>query len=145
MLLNSEILNSTDVRKEWGEFIDVVVRKKPQFVKRTRDHIMAVNLEMMVDLLKAYELTANVFTEEDGTVTMSLNEIDIVVNGKDKEEAKYFLIEDLIEYAVQYMNEFELWFSAPNRKPHFPYILKILLSNTKEDIGGYIKCHHGKI
>ncbi|MEA4847374.1 MAG: hypothetical protein VB106_09110 [Clostridiaceae bacterium] len=139
-----EAINATDVRKDWGSFIDSVVRNKPKFIKRSRDYIFAASTDMLNEMLKEYRLTATIYEEENGTVTAALEEIDIAANGITKEDALNALTSDLQEYAEEYYNEFEYWYSAPNRKTHLPYILKILLQDETEDILSMIKCQAGK-
>lgn len=122
---------ATDVRKEWGSFIDNVAHKKPQFVKRSRDMIFSTNLEMLEGILEPYTFTFSEFVEEDDSVTLSLNEIDIVVNGETKEDSLNILENDLKEYAQEYYDDFEYYFSSLNRKSHYPYVLKVLLAMEK--------------
>lgn len=139
-----EAINATDVRKDWGSFIDSVVRSRPKFIKRSRDYIFATSTDMLKEMLKEYRLTATIYEEENGTVTVALEEIDIASNGRTKEEALNLLASDLQEYAEEYYSEFEYWYSAPNRKAHLPYVLKILLKNETKDILSMIKCQAGK-
>jgi ribonucleotide monophosphatase NagD (HAD superfamily) len=139
-----DAINATDVRKDWGAFIDSVVRKKPKFIKRSRDHIFAASTDMLKEMLREYKLTATVYKEENETITAVLEEIDIVSNGNTKEDVLNLLAADLREYAEEYYREFEYWYNAPNRKAHLPYILKILLLNETKDILDMIECRDGK-
>ena len=50
---------------------------------RTRDRMWFSNPDTMSEILSAYHFTAQRFVENDGSVTLSLNEIDLVENGKD--------------------------------------------------------------
>ena len=138
-------LNATEVRKDWGGFIDSLVREKPKFIKRSRDFVFASSLDMMTEMLKAYTFSANVFKEEDNSITMSLNEIDIVANGENFDKALNILTDDLIEYANDYYKDFDYWFSAPNRKVHLPYVINVLVKDDKERVKSIIKCQDGKI
>lgn len=137
-------INATDVRKEWGGFIDSIIREKPKLIKRSRDYIFTSSLEMLKELLKAYTFTAELFREDDGTFTASLKEIDIIVNGTNEEEALRLLATDMSEYAEDFYNEFEYWFSAPNRRGHLPYVLNILIQDNLEGVKEIIKCQVGK-
>ena len=78
---------ATTVRKEWSAVCDSVIHNKPKFIKRTRDRMWFSNLDTMSEILSAYHFTAQRFVEDDGSVTLSLNEIDLVENGKDEQEA----------------------------------------------------------
>jgi antitoxin YefM len=136
--------NATDVRKEWGGFLDSIVREKPKFIKRSRDYIFTSNLPMLNTMLAAYNFTADLYFENNGSITASLKEIDIVVNGNNEETALNLLAEDLLEYAKEYYESFEKYFNSVNRKSHYPYILKILILEDVERIKGIIKCQNGK-
>lgn len=136
--------NATDVRKDWGRAIDTVVRVKPLFVKRARDYVCMINKDDIELILSNIAFSANEFIEDDGSVTLSLNEIDIVSHGKDHDEALDNLAADLEEYAQDYYSDFEYWFSGLNRKSHYPYIMRVLALDDREKLKGIITCRLGK-
>lgn len=138
------IINATDVRKEWSAVADSVIRDKPAFIKRTRDKMALMNLPMLESLLAPYTFTADMYTEEDGSVTLSLNEIDLVENGRTEKEARHALVSAILEYAEDYYKDFSVWSAAPNRKPHIPYVLKVLILDDIDKIGDLIQCRAGK-
>lgn len=138
------IMNATDVRKDWSAVIDNVVRIKPQFIKRTRDCLMLTDVRFLLTMLSAYQFTATIYKEEDNTVTISLNEIDLVENAETEELAKQQLAESIIEYAEDYYNDFAYWSSASNRVEHMPYVIKALILNDAQQIGEQIVCQSGK-
>lgn len=135
---------ATTVRKEWSAVCDSVIHNKPKFIKRTRDKMWFSNLEIMSEILEAYQFTAKKFIEEDGSVTLSLNEIDLVENGKDEQEARLNLANAILEYSMEYYNEYEMYSHSPNRKKHIPYIFKALIIDNSEKIGEIIQCQDGK-
>ena len=135
---------ATTVRKEWSAVCDSVIHNKPKFIKRTRDKMWFSNLETMSEILEAYQFTAKKFIEEDGSVTLSLNEIDLVENGKDEHEARLNLANAILEYSMEYYNEYEMYSHSPNRKKHIPYIFKALIIDNSEKIGEIIQCQDGK-
>ena len=135
---------ATTVRKEWSAVCDSVIHNKPKFIKRTRDKMWFSNLETMSEILEAYQFTAKKFIEEDGSVTLSLNEIDLVENGKDEQEARLNLANAILEYSLEYYNEYEMYSHSPNRKKHIPYIFKALIIDNSEKIGEIIQCQDGK-
>lgn len=138
-------LNATDVRKDWSEVVDKVVREKPLFMKRTRDYLMLSDLDFMQSLLDAYHFTAQKETEDDGSVTLSLNELDLVENGKTEDEAKRKLAKSILEYSESFYQDFHYWSTAPNRKAHIPYVFKALILGDAEKIGELITiCQNGK-
>lgn len=135
---------ATTVRKEWSSVCDSVIHNKPKFIKRTRDRMWFSNLETMADILEAYQFTAKKFIEDDGSVTLSLNEIDLVENGSDEQTARLNLGKAILEYSTDYYNEYELYSHTPNRKRHIPYIFKALIMDEPIKIGACIQCQDGE-
>lgn len=135
---------ATTVRKEWSAVCDSVIHDKPKFIKRTRDKMWFSNLETMSEILEAYHFTAEKFIEEDSSVTLSLNEIDLVENGEDEQTARLHLGEAILEYSLEYYNDYELYSHSPNRKKHIPYIFKALIIDDAEKIGEMIQCQDGE-
>jgi hypothetical protein len=137
-------VNATDVRKEWSSVVDSVIREKPKLIKRTRDKMWFSSLETMSEILKAYHFTAKKLIEKDGSVTLSLNEIDLVENGETEAEAKQNLGKAILDYSSDYYNEYELYSHSSNRKHHIPYIFRALIIDNPEQIGELIECQDGK-
>ncbi|MDP4153321.1 MAG: hypothetical protein Q8865_07805 [Bacillota bacterium] len=138
------VMNATDARKDWSLVVDQVVREKPTFIKRTRDLMVLSNLSLFESMLTPYTFTAQEYTEKDGSITLSLNEIDLIENGKTEDEVKLSMARAIQEYAEDYYNNFALWSAAPNRKSHIPYVLKALILEDAKKIGDLIKCQAGK-
>ena len=139
-----ETINATQVRSEWSAVVDSVVREKPIMFKRTRDVLFLSDIDLLDELLSAYTFNARVFKEDDGTVTVALDEIDLVENGADEADALENLSKAILEYAEEYYADYTYW-SRGNRKTHKPYVFKALILNDTRKIGGLIKCHHGEI
>ena len=135
---------ATAVRKEWSAFCDSVIHNKPKFISRTRDKMWFSNLETMSEILEIYQFTADKYIEKDGSVTLSLREIDLVENGKDEGEARLNLGKSILEYSIDYYNEYELYSHSSNRKKHIPYIFKALIIDNPEKIGDMLQCQDGK-
>lgn len=135
---------ATAVRKEWSAVCDSVIHEKPKFIKRTRDKMWFSNLETISEILQAYQFTAVKYIEDDGSVTLSLNEIDLVENGKSEEEARLNLGQSILEYSFDYYNEYETYSRSPNRKKHIPYIFKALIIDDPQKIGDMLQCQNGK-
>ena len=138
-------MNATDVRKNWSEVSESVIREKPRFIKKTRDYMMLSNMEFVTTLLSGYEFSAKKFVEDDGSVTLSLNEIDLVENAPTENEAISTLANAILDYAVDFYNEFHLWASAPNKKSEIPYVFKALILDDTTKIGECIRCQVGEI
>lgn len=136
--------NATDVRKEWSRVVDDVIRDKPKFIKRTRDKMWFSNLETMNEILSAYQFTAIRCIEDDGSITLSLNEIDLVENAVDEQTARLELAKSIMDYALDYYNDYAYWSSAPNRRQHIPYVFKALILDDTNKLGESIICQDGK-
>lgn len=137
-------INATDVRKEWSSVVDGVVRDRPTIIKRTRDKMWLSNIETMAEILNAYKFTADIFIEDDTSVTISLNEIDLVENASSEGEARNLLAKSIMEYALEYYENYSFYSHAPNRKEHVPYIFKALIMDDVVKLGEDIICHAGK-
>lgn len=130
------VSNATDVRKEWGKFIDDVVHGVPKVVKRNRDFFLSMSLNHAIALLKGYTFKAQYIKEDNGSITATLDNFDIVVNAPDEVAVHKALAEELVEYAHEYFSQFQLYYHSPNRQPHFPYVLAVLL---QDNIDGVMK------
>jgi len=142
-ILDMLIMNATTVRSEWSSVAESVIRDKPAFIKKTRDHLFLSDFSVMESLLSAYSFNAETFEEEDGSVTLSLDEIDLVENAVDLPSAVTKLANAILEYSEDYYAEFTFW-SRGSRKAHIPYVFKALILNDTDRIGGLIKCRRGK-
>ena len=135
---------ATNVRKEWSAVCDSVVHEKPKFIKRTRDKLWFSNLDTMTEILSAYKFTAEKYIEDDGSITLSLNEIDLVENGENEQEARLALGKAILEYSSDYYEDYAFYSKSPNRKGHIPYIFKALIMDNPELIGESVLCHDAK-
>lgn len=138
-------MNATDVRKNWSKVSESVIREKPTFIKKTRDYMLLSNMEFINELLSGYTFTANKYIENDGSVTLSLNELDLVENGLNEKDALHKLAQAILEYAINFYDEFNVWSVAPNRKPEIPYVFKALILSDIPKIGECIKCRDGRV
>ena len=137
-------LNATNVRNEWSTVVDSVIREKPVIFKRTRDRMILSDIGFFSELLTAYNFNVRLFTEDNGTITASLDEIDLVENGATENEVKIKLAQSILEYSEEYYNEFSFW-SRGDRKAHIPYVFKALILKDTDEIGRSFVCRHGEI
>ena len=137
-------INATKARNEWSSLVESVIRDKPAIIKKTRDYLFFSNINILENILAAYSFHAETLIEEDGSVTISLDEIDLVENAPDMPGAISKLADAILEYSNDYYKEFAYW-SRGDRKAHIPYVFKALILNDVGKIGGLIKCRRGKI
>lgn len=136
--MQSAVLNATDVRNNWSSFIDDVVRKGPQFLKRNRDELTTISTEHLKIALQSFTFRVEFLPEDDGSVTAVLDNFDIVENGATEEEALEAVAEELAEYALEYLENFNLYFNSPNRRSHFFYVLNVLIQDDLEGVRNLI-------
>lgn len=73
-----------------------------------------------------------VYTEDDGGITLSMDDMDLAVNAPSKEAAIKALCRDMVEYAEEYRKEFAMYSAAPNRAAHAPLVKEILAATPQE-------------
>ena len=136
-------INATKVRNEWSSISESVIRDKPALIKKTRDFMFLSDIKTMEQILSTYRFTADEYIEDDGSVTLSLNEIDIIENGKNRQDALEKLSNAILDYSIDFYNEFSYW-ARGSRRLHIPFIFKALFINDTSKIGDLILCRRGK-
>ena len=128
-------MSMTEVRKRPGDFFNSVTRDRPAFISRHNDMIMAFSKTQIFEFVKNLTLSLNIdFNKEDGIYVVDVPELDLFAWGEDLEAVKLELAQDALDYAKHYLESFNLYFNAPNRKSHFPHIMRILLCENKEQV-----------
>jgi hypothetical protein len=143
-MMEMHAICSSEVRNGWSGVMDSVIRKRPAFIRRTRDFMMLSSIETISALVADVKYVADEFLEEDGSVTLSLRDMDIIANGKDILSAKKALVQDILEYADEYYAEYQQYYAAPNRKAHLPYIMKALTAKNPEELEEAVLCQPGR-
>ncbi len=129
-------LQFTEARNQFSALYDSVFNTfSPAIVKRKQTEQVAM---LRVDLLKMvladYSLKPEIINEEDGSITLALDSLELYSNNDTLDLATNDLIEDLKIYAQDYMQRSQLFLNAPNRRSHFPYILRVLLCDNDQEI-----------
>lgn len=131
----------TQARKSMSQFVDEVLHDKPaMYVRRgKREGFWAVAGEQFEHILRAYRFTMEYEVDEDGRYYGSIEQIpDIIGEGDTLEDLRRDLAQYLIEYSEGYAAEWKLFFNAPNRREHFPYIMHVLTQESIEDVASLI-------
>ncbi len=128
--------NLTDARKGLSSLYDEVFNTyKPTIIKRKKtEEVLLLRVDLQKMLLSRFSLKPEVITENDKTITLALDNLEIFVNGATLEDAIHELITDLKYYSQDYIQRSQLFLHAPNRRAHFPYVLRVLLCEKDEDI-----------
>ena len=136
-------INATKARNEWSSVLESVIREKPAFIKKTRDYLFLSDMDILEKILSAYSFHAEIMNEDDNSVTLALDEINLTENAPDIQSAVSALARAILEYSNDFYNEFAYW-SRGNGKSHIPYVFKALTLNDTDKIGALIKCRRGK-
>jgi hypothetical protein len=112
----------------WHQFLPAVVKR------HQTEEVLLVRRDLQEDILRAYTFKPEVLQEEDGSVTLALDEIELAVNAPTFEEAIQELVREMKVYAEDYKERIQLFLHAPNRRRHFPYVLRIWLCDSDEEI-----------
>ena len=137
-------MSATEVRKDWSRVLDSVTRRRPAFIKRTHDNVVLASTESLSAMLSYVRYETTIFQEDDGSITLSLDALDLVVNEKSLESAKKSLANDIEEYAEEYYANYESYSVSPNRRAHLPYVMKALIADSPKELEDAIECRAGK-
>jgi hypothetical protein len=135
-------LKFTEARNQFTSVIDRVQRLSPVVVKprkQSESNTYLLNEVLIQQLLEGVTFRVEAIREENGSLTLALDELELYANGETEEEAFEALAGDLIAYAEDYMNDPYRYLSAPNRRPHFPYLFKALLCSSKDEVKQMLK------
>ncbi|MBQ9419937.1 MAG: hypothetical protein IJU31_06110 [Synergistaceae bacterium] len=112
-------------------------------INKSQDDVLILSAKVLRSVFENLKFSVSLFEEDDGSFTGVLEELDLIENAPTKESCLFLLAKAMKEYAQDFYNEFNLWSSAPNRKSHIPYVLKILSSSDSQLMEDMI-CQRGK-
>lgn len=131
------MLGFTEARKRFTGVIDRVQRMFPVIIqprKQSEEPTFLLKQAIVDQLLSNYKFRFSLVDEEENSYAYWLDTLDLYGYGETKEAAFHSLVDDLILYCQQYTQNPERYFSAPNRKHHFPYVLKVMCCNNPEEV-----------
>lgn len=136
---------ATTVRGNFSMIMDQAIYEKPQFISRTHDKSILISMDMLSSLLDCFVIPY--YIEADKECVVITNDVieDIIGSGENEETAINDFCEQLFDYARDYYKEFGLFSRSPNRKSHFPYVMRILTMGSPEEIREMIECQAGTI
>ncbi len=128
--------NLTEARKGFSALYDEVFNSfRPSIIKRKKtEELLMLRVDSLKMLLSHFSLKPEIIQEEDGSVTLALEHLEMFVNADSAEKALQELMGDLKFYADDYLERAQLFMHAPNRRNHFPYILRVLLCDSDKEI-----------
>ena len=128
-------LNLSDVRDRISEvFTDAVVRHRPVPIARGRKDLgVLLGIEEVARLVEGISFGPEVF-KEAGAVNVWLPEFQVYGRGKDLAAARRDLLDEVRDYVRDYLEEIDTYRAAPNRRAHFPHVIKALVA----DLSGHL-------
>jgi hypothetical protein len=128
-----QVLSAAEVGQDFQSFIEKVIVEKPLVFKQNRDYIISMSKDIIMSMF-ADKNFIPLLQETEGITTATLQDFDIVVEGHSREEVMTKLTVELIDYAQDYFNDFQLYYYSPNRQKHFPYLIKVLMSDSFKQV-----------
>ena len=105
--------------------------------------IDGIDARMMEYLLEPYTFTAKEYEDEYEGIIMWSNEFDIWGSGKTKEAAIKDLAAEILDFSKEFFEKFDIW--VKGREAQIPYLLKAIILNDIDKLGGLITCRPGEI
>lgn len=135
MTMLSEI-QFTEARNQFSAIYDTVFNTfNPTIIKRKQtEEIALLRVDLLKMVLSKFTFNPEILPEEDGSFTLALDQLELYTNSNSLDNATLDLIQDLKTYAQDYSARPQLFLQAPNRKSHFPYVLRVLLCENDEEI-----------
>lgn len=129
-----EVMSAARARKDMKSVFDRAIHGHlPVPLGRDGAELMfGLSSDEMKHVLSIYEFHPEVMFDDD--VSVWLPEFEIYGTGESLEEATADLVEEAIEYVADYFGDDASLRSAPNRRNHYPYALRILVASFDDDV-----------
>lgn len=133
----------SSARSNLTELIDRVQRMVPAVIKprkKSEEASVVLSRSLLMALLpsRIEDLAAKLefIMEPDGSVTATLDPMDIAVNAETKEAATRRAAEEAIEYAREYLSpkNAAVYMRSPNRSSHLPIVVRISLCDSVDEV-----------
>jgi hypothetical protein len=124
-------ISSSEARKRWADvFTQAVGNGAPVAIERGRDERgLLIGFEELRLLLDRFPFTTEVFFEGDA-VTVWLTELELLGRGPSFDEATEDLVSEVRAYVDEYLADARVYLHAPNRRAHFPWIVRAYVADT---------------
>lgn len=104
-------------------------------VSNEHNGIIVWRYTMPIAIKDVSEKLTAIIEPSEGVYVATCPELDLATEGNTPEKALDDLIDMAINYAEQYMEEYELFSKSPNKAVHRQYIFEIQERVTKERVG----------
>lgn len=84
---------------------------------------LMLGADWLLEALEALSFSPEVF-EQSGQIGLWLPELELYALGDDAVSAQEDLLEEVREYVVEYLSDIDAYLGAPNRRAHYPFVVK---------------------
>lgn len=133
----------TNARSHLTELIDRVQRQAPAVIKprkKSEEPTVVLSRSLVHMLLEenpgVVRITPQFVEEPDGSITVSLDPMDIAVNAHTRHAAIHAACQEAIDYAKEYLSpqNAALYMRSPNRKDHLSIVIRTALSDSIDEV-----------
>lgn len=129
-----QMFSTSTARDKFAELRREALKGREILIEDSKQHnsplISIISTELLDTLTETFVFAPRWAHDEDGSFTVSLDEIDIIGYGDTQEEAADVLATAATEYAELYFTELPFYFSPiVNRSSHFAYLRRIARCN----------------
>jgi len=133
-----QMLKSGDARDQFSKLQRDALMGKEILVGNGKQNdspfISIISTQYLDAITETFIFSPEWLQDEDGSFTVSLDEIDVIGYGDTREEAIEVLATATIEYAELYFTDLQFYFSSMvNRGSHYPYLRRIARCNGSID------------
>jgi hypothetical protein len=121
----------SEARNSLADLFDAAVTHAPTRIARRRSgEAVLIGREDLISLTEPFAFHPAVYFERDA-VSVWLPELEIWGRGPDFDAAREDLLDEIRQYIEEYLADERLR-TAPNHRPHTPWVVKSLLLDDEE-------------
>jgi antitoxin YefM len=130
-------LKFTEARREFTSVIDRVQSLMPIVIqprKQSEENTFLFKETLVLEMLSMFKFDIKLIDEKPDAYSYWSTNLGIYGYGETKDQAYDSLVDDLIIYSKQYIDNPARYFNSPNRRAHLPYVLKVMVCNNAEEV-----------
>lgn len=131
-----EVMPAARARQEMKKVFDRAIHQHlPVPMERgAAERMFGLGNDDLKFLLNRYEFHPDVMFDAADDVSIWLPEFSIYGTGATFDEAKEDLLEEVLAYVAEYFSEDPALRSAPNRRSHYPYALRVAAAAFDDEL-----------
>jgi len=102
---------------------------------KDRERCSFIKTNLFQEVLEVYTFSHQIFyDEETKTHNIHLDELKLYAYADTVQEAVEQITDLAVEYVKDYINRIELFLNVPDRKGHYPYVLRLSHCQNRDEI-----------